>query len=908
MNSHFSIAAIAALCAIMPTQAATEQQATLSKNYQSIDANKPVLCLLPGRVRKVGNRMTYLERRKPGELTASECEIRGGEYTLYDRANYENALAVWMEGANAGDASAQIYVGEIYEKGWLGAPDFNKASHWYGMAAEQGDRRAQRRMAYFYENGLGVSKDTGQALALWRDALNLDDDLVLASEVAAAKSDGQRQIDKLLAALERQNLSTGRLQRTLEDAQTTLASQGEQLQREQQALIAVQSELKSKSNAAVDTNRVRELEEQLSAGQSELDEQQLAIELLEASVGAQQAQLAASMRQGEVRQRQLSKARKALETEALRGDALLRKLENQGREVKSVEQQLALANQQLLENRDKQSALNIKIQESRSTSDKQSASEQAQLRRQLAAAQEEVGKSELNLEKLQKQLRQQRSGFENQLASASLREADLSSALASSKAEKAKLGAQLKSAQARAENLDATLAKSRYALADAEADAASLNEAIDNLGKNDTVQLQKLNASLKKQEKVIAKLSAQRNELQANWKKVARERDEVRQTLASEVDKRSWYEIELESAKSKLASAQNELQLLDQGMRQARFEKRQLGSDMQRLEQDLARNQARSYEDLQQMEQELKRTRLMLADADTGLNTIRRERERVASDVDMWGERQQEQVFAMRGVPSDSPIVTADKMPKIKRKGSYRAVIIANYQYDYLPDLATPPHDAQRLKQLLERRYGFKVEVKINLNRSEMFKLLSSVRDFREKDFVMLYYAGHGKMDEYGDGYWLPTDFREGDAMSEAVSSGDLTQTLSQSPAKHVLVIADSCYSGALVRNTSPTINKSIPALMKYWMANKSRTVLTSGGLKPVLDEGPGDNSVFASALLSVLSANPGAINGELLYAKVHGLVREEAARMGYLDQVPQFAAIEDAGHENGQFVFIPQG
>jgi hypothetical protein len=36
--------------------------------------------------------------------------------------------------------------------------------------------------------------------------------------------------------------------------------------------------------------------------------------------------------------------------------------------------------------------------------------------------------------------------------------------------------------------------------------------------------------------------------------------------------------------------------------------------------------------------------------------------------------------------------------------------------------------------------------------------------------------------------------------------------------------------------------------------------------------------------------------------------VQVEAARLGYLDQAPQFAAIEDAGHENGQFVLVPGG
>ena len=134
-----------ALLVLLPNMAATEQQASIaSKNYDDVDANKPVVCLLPGRVRKVGGMLTYLERRKPREMTASECEIRGGEYTLYDRANYQNALAVWMEGAREGDSTAQIYVGEIYEKGWLGEPDYRSAALWYGKAADQGDRRAQR--------------------------------------------------------------------------------------------------------------------------------------------------------------------------------------------------------------------------------------------------------------------------------------------------------------------------------------------------------------------------------------------------------------------------------------------------------------------------------------------------------------------------------------------------------------------------------------------------------------------------------------------------------------------------------------------------------------------------------------------------------------------------------------------
>ena len=34
--------------------------------------------------------------------TALDCEIRGGEYVAYDRADYKTALRVWLETAEAG--------------------------------------------------------------------------------------------------------------------------------------------------------------------------------------------------------------------------------------------------------------------------------------------------------------------------------------------------------------------------------------------------------------------------------------------------------------------------------------------------------------------------------------------------------------------------------------------------------------------------------------------------------------------------------------------------------------------------------------------------------------------------------------------------------------------------------------
>ena len=68
-------------------------------------------CLLPGQVRKLGKVSTYMSARRPIRTIQSDCEIRGGEFVAYDRANYETALKVWMGQAESGDAEAQNYVG-----------------------------------------------------------------------------------------------------------------------------------------------------------------------------------------------------------------------------------------------------------------------------------------------------------------------------------------------------------------------------------------------------------------------------------------------------------------------------------------------------------------------------------------------------------------------------------------------------------------------------------------------------------------------------------------------------------------------------------------------------------------------------------------------------------------------------
>ncbi len=154
-------------------------------------------CLLPGQVRRLGNR-TYLTPRRPIQTTAADCRVRGGEYTAYDRADYRSALRVWMPAAQAGEAEAQNNVGEIFERGLGDEPNYEAAAVWYRRAADQGYRRAQFNLGTLYEQGLGVERDPVAALNWYRRAWGIEEDSVMFASAA------QRQQDELRARLESQ--------------------------------------------------------------------------------------------------------------------------------------------------------------------------------------------------------------------------------------------------------------------------------------------------------------------------------------------------------------------------------------------------------------------------------------------------------------------------------------------------------------------------------------------------------------------------------------------------------------------------------------------------------------------------------------------------------------------------------
>ena len=245
--------------------------------------------------------------------------------------------------------------------------------------------------------------------------------------------------------------------------------------------------------------------------------------------------------------------------------------------------------------------------------------------------------------------------------------------------------------------------------------------------------------------------------------------------------------------------------------------------------------------------------------------------------------------------------------------GRYHALIIGNNDYVSLPKLKTAENDALEIEQVLREKYGFSTTLLLNADRHQIVSALYSYKErLTEDDNLLVYYAGHGELDRINDrGYWLPVD-AELDNPVNWISNVSVTDMLNTMAAKHIMVVADSCYSGSMTSTSVARVDASIPAgLQEKWLKlmakSRSRTVLTSGGLQPVLDSGGGDNSVFAQAFLSALKHQDGLIQGYALYREVTTEVQQRAAQYG-VNQVPEYAPIKHAGHETGQFFLVSDG
>ena len=203
----------------------------------------------------------------------------------------------------------------------------------------------------------------------------------------------------------------------------------------------------------------------------------------------------------------------------------------------------------------------------------------------------------------------------------------------------------------------------------------------------------------------------------------------------------------------------------------------------------------------------------------------------------------------------------------------------------------------------MRQRYDFNVAVLLNPGRARILGALERLRlELTERDNLLIYYAGRAILDDETEtSYWQPADAERG-AGANRISAGPLSDALYAMSARHVMVVPDAAYSRTVARRPGLAIKRRArrEAMLTWLSTAASRTALVSGSIEP-LDDGAGDgHSVFARSFLTAIREPKETFEGGELFGAIRRLV------LGNPRQTPRYANIFGAGHNGGDFLFVP--
>lgn len=267
---------------------------------------------------------------------------------------------------------------------------------------------------------------------------------------------------------------------------------------------------------------------------------------------------------------------------------------------------------------------------------------------------------------------------------------------------------------------------------------------------------------------------------------------------------------------------------------------------------------------------------------------------------------QSERLPSVTGWPGGQASQVSPDLGERLVKGRFVALLIGINGYLHLDGLDNAAGDARSVAKTLQELYGFEVRLLLDreATREGIMRALNELRrTLTEKDSLLIYYSGHGHYDRESDtSYWLPAD-AEPDDNTRWLETRSLTDQFKLISARQVLVVADSCFAGAITRSIPADLTNATTrdAYLSKLLEKTTRVLIASGGNEPVVDAGASEHSIFADAFLRALRAPFAPIfTAEELMTR-H--LKESVA--GRAEQFPEYKALRNSGHDGGDFIFV---
>ncbi|MEG4172023.1 MULTISPECIES: caspase family protein [unclassified Microcoleus] len=243
------------------------------------------------------------------------------------------------------------------------------------------------------------------------------------------------------------------------------------------------------------------------------------------------------------------------------------------------------------------------------------------------------------------------------------------------------------------------------------------------------------------------------------------------------------------------------------------------------------------------------------------------------------------------------------------KQGRSLVVTIGINEYVHWQKLKNAVQDAIGLQQTLIDKLGFSAPIPPLLNEAATKAAIESLiedqlrEELQEDDNLVLFFAGHGhtRTDKVGGkvvgetGFIVPVEARgPKEYWSDYIQIDPLLQSISRLPARHILVILDSCHSGFALGEAM----KSFRDAVRYErdLSNRiSRKVITSARREQLaLDGGPiPGHSLFTGTLVDGFNWGKADLDGNgLITSSELGLfIQQQVAQASQSNQTPDFGS-----------------
>lgn len=245
------------------------------------------------------------------------------------------------------------------------------------------------------------------------------------------------------------------------------------------------------------------------------------------------------------------------------------------------------------------------------------------------------------------------------------------------------------------------------------------------------------------------------------------------------------------------------------------------------------------------------------------------------------------------------------------------AVIIGIDKYNHWPQLEYAVHDAKGMKETL-KKFGFTEFLELYDNEAtkpNIMRLLGDELGNPDKvdveDRVVVFFAGHGQTRQLPSGnslgYIIPVEADFENYHSKAISMTNLRDFCELIPAKHLLFIMDSCYSGLALSTRGAAPNSKTRNYVSEITRRRARQIITAGGAdEEVADGGPNNHSIFTGYLIRSLEERLADVdgNGVITVSEIAAFITPQVR--SYSNQTPAWGNL--LGSEGGDMVFqVPQ-